>query len=115
MKEVIYKNRTSQRHDRRVVSINEFNQDTKVKTHVQKSFLYHVLPIIDGDLQDHAPEIYVNKHVDTKAQIEEFCFRVKGSFVTVAGANMVRVEFSHKLRISMKWKDKISPPKSQLI
>lgn len=114
MKQVVYKKRTSQKHHRRVVSINEYNQDENVKTHVRKSFLYHVVPILDGDLEDCVPEVYINKHIDTKAQVEEFCFRVKGSFVTVSGANVVRVEFSHKLRISMEWKDKAFSPKKSV-
>ena len=113
MKQVIYKNRTSQKHNRRIVSVNEYNQDADVKTHVQKSFLYHVVPIIEEDLSDHAPEVYIQKHIDTKKHIEDFCFRVRGSFVTAAGAGLVRVEFSHKLKISMEWKNKhFSPKKS---
>ena len=114
MKHVIYKNRTSQKYHRKVVSINEFNQDANFKTHVQKSFLYHVIPISDGDLGDHAPEVYIQKHIDTKNKTEEFCFRVRGSFVTVAGAAVVRVEFSHKLRIMMKWSDKTFSPKKSV-
>lgn len=113
MKQVIYKNRTSQKHHRRTVSINEYNQDKEVDTHVRKSFLYRVIHISDGDLDDYVPQVYVQKHVDTKKRTEEFCFRVKGSFVTVTGNQSVRVEFSHKLKITMKWKNKnFSPKKS---
>ena len=114
MKHVIYRNRTSQKHHRGVVSINEYNQDKDAKTHVRKSFLYHIVPIADGDLNDHIPEVYIQKHIDTKMQTEEFCFRVKGSFVAETGVNTVRVEFSHKLRISMEWKDKAFSPKKSV-
>ncbi len=113
MKRVIYRNKTSQKNHRRVVSINEYNQDKDVKTHVQKSFLYHAVSVVDGDVSEREPQIYIHKHIDTQKHIEDFCFRVKGSFVTVSGADTVRVEFSHKLRISMEWKDKdFSPKKS---
>jgi len=114
MKHVIYKNRTSQLSHRKIVSINEFNQDKRVKTHVQKGFLYHIVPIENNDLSDHDPQIYIQKRVDNKAQMEEFCFRVKGSFVTMSSGRIVRVEFSHKLKIIMEWKDKkdFSPKKS---
>ncbi|MEW5894383.1 MAG: hypothetical protein AB1650_01300 [Candidatus Omnitrophota bacterium] len=113
MKHVIYKNRTSQRYHRKIVSINEFNQDNQLKTHVQKSFLYHVVSIMNQDVSDHAPEIYIQKHIDTKNQTEEFCFRVRGSFVTMALKGLVRVEFSHRLKINAEWNDKnFSPKKS---
>lgn len=114
MKQVIYKNRTSQKYHRKVVSINEFNQDQHVRTHVQKGFLYHIVPVADQDMTDHLPEIHIQKRIDTKNQTEEFCFRVKGSFVTMTGLNIVRVEFSHKLRINMEWKDKAFSPKKSV-
>ena len=114
MKHVIYRNRTSQLSHRKIVSINEFNQDSHVRTHVQKGFLYHIVPIEGQDLGDQDPQIYIQKRVDNKTQTEEFCFRVKGSFVTMNDGHIVRVEFSHKLKIIMVWKDKkdFSPKKS---
>ncbi len=114
MKHVIYKNRTSQRNHRKMISIHEFNQDQNVKTHVQKGFFYNIVPVTDQDTQDHIPEIYIQKRIDTKNQTEEFCFRVRGSFVTMTGTSVVRVEFSHKLRINMEWKDKAFSPKKSV-
>ena len=115
MKHVIYKNRTSQQHHRKLVSINEFNQDNELKTHIRKSFLYRIVSIVDNDTNDYAPEVYIQKHIDTKNKTEEFCFRVRGSFVTMGAKGLVRVEFSHRLKINVKWAVKISPPKSQLL
>jgi hypothetical protein len=113
MKRVIYRNRTSRIHQRKAIFINEFTQDQHVKTAVRKGFFYHVVPVTEPDPCDEVPEIYIQKHIDTKKQIEEFCFRVKGSFITMAGTSVVRVQFSHKLRIHMKWKEKtLSPKKS---
>ncbi len=115
MKHVIYKNRTSQAHHRKVVSIHEFNQDQHAKTHVQKGFLYRVTPLSsEEDLSDAVPEIYIQKRIDTQHQTEEFCFRVRGSFVTMSGRSMVRVNFSHKLRVHMTWKDKVFSPKKSV-
>lgn len=113
MRHVIYKNRTSRKHQRRIVSINEYNQDKDVKTRVQKSFLYHVTAVVNNDVSEHPPAVYIQKHVDTKKQIEEFCFRVKGSFVTARGKDVLRIDFVHKLKIFMQWNDKqFSPKKS---
>jgi len=113
MKEVIYRNRTSRRHQRRVVSVNEYNQEKDVKTHVQKSFLYHVTPVEGHDFGENAPEIFINKAIDTGRKLEEFTFRVRGSFVTNSDQKLMRVEFVHKLRITMAWTDQqFSPKKS---
>lgn len=93
--------------------MNEYNQEQDVKTHVQKSFLYRVVPVEGHDFSEHAPQIFIHKMIDTKRKLEEFTFRVRGSFVTNNDEALMRVDFVHKLRISMIWTDQqFSPKKS---
>jgi len=93
-----------------MVSIDEFSQDKDAKTHVRKSFLYQVSVVEDGSLEERAPEIHIQKRIDTKRQFEEFCFRTNGSFCMSNGDQVVRVEFSHALKIQMHWKHKVFLP-----
>ncbi len=114
MKHVIFRNRTSQEHHRKMISIDEFAQDKDAKTHVRKSFLYQVNVVENGDFEEKSPEMFIQKRIDTKKQFEEFCFRTKGSFCISNGAQVVRVEFSHALKIQLHWKHKVFSPKKSV-
>ncbi len=114
MRHVIYKNRMFPRTHSKAVMIHEGKEDKQFRTEIQKGFLYHIIPVTEGFVEEQAPEIFIQKRIDNKAQFEEFCFRVRGSFLTkTAQQQLVCVEFRHKLKIVMHWKVKdFSPKKS---
>lgn len=113
MKTVEYKKRHSLKHRRKVISINEHNEDKDCKTHVHKSFVYVVaeIPQITGALPQ--PNVYIRKRFNSKTQEEYFAFKVKGAFYMNRGRSIFKINFCHALRINIAWKYKIfSPQKS---
>jgi hypothetical protein len=113
MKTIEYKKRHSLKHRRKVISINENNEDQECKTHVHKSFVYVVAEILKMGEVLPAPQIYIRKKFNSKSQEESFSFKVKGAFYMNRGRSVFKVHFCHALRIQIVWKYKIfSPEKS---
>lgn len=113
MKTIEYKKRHSFKHHRKVISINENNEDKDCKTHVHKSFVYvvHEVPEISQALAE--PNVFICKKFDSKTQEENFAFKVKGAFYMSRARSTYKVNFCHALRIRISWKNKaFSPPKS---
>ncbi len=116
MKTIEYKKRHSIKHRRKVISINENNEDKDCKTHVHKSFVYVVkeVPHITEALPE--PHVFIRKKFDSPTQRESFAFKVKGAFYINRGRHVFKVNFCHALRIDIAWKYKIfSPQKSETL
>ena len=113
MKTIEYKKRHSFKHHRKVISINERNEDNDCKTHVHKSFVYVVNEVPEMKQSLAEPNVFIRKRFNSQSQEEQFAFKVKGSFYMKRTRNLYRVDFCHALRILISWKHKVlSPPKS---
>lgn len=112
MRQIEYKKRQSLKHRRKMIAITERAEDKDCRTHVRKSFVY-VVRRVDHIEHTPDPEIYIQKQLDTKLNIERFCFRVKGSFYMTRERHTFKVEFCHTLKINIVWKKiNFSPKKS---
>jgi len=113
MKTIEYKKRHSFKHHRKVISINERNEDQDCKTYIHKSFVYVVneVPEVKPALAE--PNVFIRKRFSSISQEEHFAFKIKGAFYMKRGRNTYMVNFCHALRIRISWKHKVlSPPKS---
>ena len=116
MRTIEYKKRHSLKHRRKVISINENNEDKDCKTRVHKSFVYFVAPADEVREILPAPQIYIRKRFNSKTREENFAFKVKGAFYMTRDRGVLKVNFCHALRISIVWKNKIfSPKKSETL
>jgi hypothetical protein len=111
MREILYKKRQSLKNRRKIISINEHNEDKECRTHIRKSFAYIVTMANPSDGALSEPEIFIKKHFDTKGQEEKFSFRVKGAFYMEKDRYVLRVDFCHTLKIDISWKNKVFSPK----
>ena len=107
MKNVIYAKKELTGSRGRVVTVRESVPDKDCDTAIRKSFVYlarrvDVVPEIVA-----APEIRVVKDVDTEAQREVFCMRVKGTVFFKQGRFIHRVDYLHTLVVKMFWKTHI--------
>ena len=114
MRTIQYKKQHSLKHRRKVISINEHNEDKDCQTYVHKSFVYVVTQAAQvGDpLQD--PQIFIRKQLDSKTNEEHFSFKVKGAFYMTRDRGFFKVDFCHALRIRIVWKNKIFSPKKSV-
>lgn len=111
MRTIEYKKRHSLKHHRKVICINEHNEDKDCKTHVHKSFVYVVRTAEDTNTPLKEPHIFIRKRFNSKAKQEHFAFKVKGAFYMSRDRGLFKVDFCHALRIAIDWKDKIFSPK----
>jgi hypothetical protein len=111
MKEILYKKRQSLKYRRKIIAIDEHNEDNDCRTHVRKSFAYIVTMANPAEGALSAPEIHIKKNFDSKAQTEKFSFRVKGAFYMEKDRYVLKVNFCHTLKIDIYWKNKVFSPK----
>lgn len=111
MRTIEYKKRHSLKHHRKVISINENNEDKDCKTRVHKSFVYVVRNVARATDPLKEPHIFIRKRFNSKTREENFSFKVKGAFYMTRDRGLFKVDFCHALRIAIEWKDQIFSPK----
>ena len=111
MRQILYKKRHSLKNRRKAISICEHAEDQECRTTVRKSFIYIVSRPQDPAPVLEAPQVYVHKQVDSRAQQEKFSFKVKGAFYMTRDHQSIKVEFCHCLKIDISWKNKVFSPK----
>lgn len=113
MKTIEYKKRHSFKHHRKVISINERNEDKDCKTYIHKSFVYVVNEVAEVKNSLAEPNVFIRKRFNSESQEENFAFKIKGAFYMKRGRYNYLVNFCHALRIRISWKHKVlSPTKS---
>ena len=116
MKKVTFKKYQDRSVNSKSVTITSHNIDKKCETFVSKNFVYQITPTESIEATVEPPEIRIIKNIDTKNQIEELNFQVKGSFYMNHNRMIVQVNFHHTLNIVLKWRQKIfSPKKSEVL
>ena len=108
MREILYKNLTSQKNGRRVIAVSETNESKDSFTHVHKSFIYLVRKADKQEDSPIAPVFQIFKSFNTKTRDEKFYFRVKGIFYLAKEEIFYTVHFLHSLRIDITHKAKAS-------
>ncbi len=106
MREISYKNLTSPKNGKRIISVNETNENKDCLTHVHKAFIYLVKKEENQEGVVAQPIFHIFKSFNTKTKAEKFSFRVKGMFHVVKGAIVFTVYFCHSLRIDITHKAK---------
>ncbi len=106
MREIQYKNLTSPKNGRRVISVSEINQNKDCCTHVHKAFIYLARKEEKQQESVTQPVFHIFKSFNTKTKVEKFYFRVKGMFYVVKDIAVYTVYFCHSLRIDITHKAK---------
>ena len=108
MREISYKNLTSVKNRRRVISISEKSRNRECITRVQRIFIYIVGKNVDAIEELSQPVFHITKPYNTKTKEENFFFRVKGAFYITKHDKFLLVNFCHSLRIDILRKSKVS-------
>ncbi len=111
MKELAYKNTTSKKHRRRIISITETAVKKGFHTHTQKRFIYFVRRTAPKRETDYTPNFFITKVYDTKKGTEKVLFRIKGVMEVVKDNSRYWIYYCHSLCIDIA-KDSNSAVKS---
>jgi len=99
MRDLVYKNLTSQDRKRRVISSSEVINKEGVRSVIRRHFVYMVREVPEIPNINPAPYIYVLKERNSKEQKEKFFCKIKGDIYAVNSGRFFRVTFLHSLNI----------------
>ena len=101
MRDLLFKNLTSEDKKRKVISSSEIVDRGCVRTTVRRHFIYFAREIQDSDVKKSTPYLFVLKERNTKEKREKFYCRMKGSVYAVCQGRLFLVQFMHSLKINI--------------
>ncbi len=101
MRDLVFKNLTSNQKGRKIMSTSEVIERDGIITKVRRNFVYIVKNAKDAKKENVQPHLYVLKRKDSLTQNEKFLCRIKGSLYTVNNDKLFFVVFSHSLSINL--------------
>lgn len=113
MKNVLHKIRETAKGRGKVVLMNEHAEDKQCVTDIRKKFIY-VAKEVDSDGGSCVPQVHIEKCFDSITRDEYFAMRVRGFFHVYRNRRMVKIGYSHILRIRLHWKSKEASPKKSV-
>lgn len=101
MRDLIFKNLTSNDHKRRIVASSEVVDREGVRSVIQRHFVCLVREITGADMRKPEPYLYVLKKRNSQAQEEKFFCRIKGSLYATHKGKLLLIFFTHSLKICL--------------
>ena len=102
MRDMIFKNMTSQDRKKRVLWASEVINEDGILTKIHKYLIYIVKEVPKETAhKTERPEVFVIKHRDTKEKTEKFHIKIKGSVYCMTEDRCFFVSFSHTLKIDL--------------
>lgn len=101
MRDLVFRNITSQNKQRRILASSEVVDKRGVRNVIHRHFVCIVREIKDKQVAKPAPYMYVLRKRDSKEHEEKFFCRVKGSLYAVNKGRLFLILFMHSLRISL--------------
>ncbi len=105
MRDVLHKTREVVHGRGKVIVLAEHAEDKQCVSDVRKKFMY-VAKEVDEDGGTATPVVHIEKSFDSKTRDEFFFMRVRGFFHVYRNRRLVKIGYSHTLRIRLHWKTK---------
>ncbi|MEW6101614.1 MAG: hypothetical protein AB1481_04910 [Candidatus Omnitrophota bacterium] len=101
MRDLLYKNLTSNDRKRKVISSSEIVDKQGVRSTIRRHLICVVKEINDTKMAKPLPCVYVLKARNNKENTENFFCKLKGSVIAVSGGKLLLVLFMHTLKINL--------------
>ena len=102
MREILYKNLTSKKNRRRIISVSEKSENKEYRTHTRKTFVYKLSKLKSiKQVKLQTPVFYITKCYNSKTKEEKFRLRIRGVLNVARDGQNYRVDFSHGLKIDI--------------
>jgi hypothetical protein len=101
MRNLLFKNLTSNDRKRRVVSSSEISEREGVRSVIRRHFIYIVKEVSNPNIEKPKPYLYVLKEQDTKEQRQKFFCKLKGSILAINRGKLFLIVFMHTLKIDL--------------
>jgi len=101
MRDLLFKNLTSQDKKRRIIVSSETVDKQGVRSIIRRHFVYIVKEIKDNQMHKPSPYLYILKERNTRGQREKFFCRIKSSMCAVNRGKLFLILFMHSLKITL--------------
>ena len=101
MRDLLFKNLTSNDRKRRVISSSEITDKEGMRSIIRRHFVCMVREVKDGGIDKPAPYLYVIKEHNSKEHKEKFFCKIKGSVCALNRGRLFLIVFMHSLRIDL--------------
>lgn len=99
MRDLLFKNLTSQDKRKRVISTSEINEKEGIRSIIRRHFICLIREVKDKPLPQPLPCLYILKETNHKKQLQKFLYRIKGSVYLVQKERLFQILFAHSLMI----------------
>ena len=113
MRDIFHKVRGTAGGRGKIILLAEHAEDKKCVTDIRKNFVY-VVKEVDADNGTATPQVHIEKSFDSKTRDEYFSMRVRGFFHVYRNRRLLKIGYSHILRIRLHWKSKDPSPKKSV-
>jgi hypothetical protein len=101
MRDLVFKNLTSQDRKRKVLCSCEISDKDGVHSVIQRHFICIVREVKDNKKEKPLPELYVVKEHNSLQQKEKFSCKLKGSVYAVSENRIFLILYMHTLNITV--------------
>jgi hypothetical protein len=105
MRDLLFKNLTSQDKKKRIIASSEIVENAGVRSIIRRHFIClvrEVNPRYQNErIKKIAPCAYILKQENTKEQKKKFFCRIKGSVYAVNNGRLFLILFTHSLKINL--------------
>ena len=110
MRDLLYKNLTSDDKRRKIIASSEISDKEGVRSVINRHFIWLVKEVKDRDIETKpASSIYVLKEKNTKECKQKYICRIKGSIYAIAGSKIFLIMYMHSLKIHLQDLTQFSP------
>lgn len=99
MRDLLFKNLTSDDKKRKIIVSSEIFDNQGVRTIIRRHFICVVKEIKNNMVQKPLPSLYVLKEHNSKEQREGFFCRIKGSIYAINNGRLLLILYMHSLKI----------------
>ena len=110
MRDVLHKTTSVLKGRGKVITLREHAEEKECITDVRKNFIY-IASEAQAEEEQCTPKVHIKKSFDSVTNDERFCFRVRGFFYVNHSRRLMKVDYSHTLKINLHWKTKATSPK----
>jgi len=101
MRDLLFKNLTSDDRRRRVIASSEISDNEGVRSIIRRHFICSIKEIAGGIDGRPLPSVYVLKEHNSREQKEKFFCKIKSNILAVHKGRLFLITFMHTLKITL--------------
>ncbi len=101
MRDLLFKNLTSNDKKRKIIASAEIVDKQGVRSIIRRHFICMVKEVKDNRMGKPLPHLYVIKERNTREHKEKFFCKIKGSIYTIYNSKLFLILFMHSLKINL--------------